>query len=483
MASFKTDESFLEKISIGAIGTRRVFAVLTQLGHHPIELERGSMDYKIWKRIKIKRIRVPDILCIDNGIRIESRAKTKLEISMSHSTSDPERGWDFGMKDNDFVAFVVCKKFGDEPIDWEADNLVQFVSIRDLRKAERGRQVELVKPKGAQEGFEVRIKWPVAIASAEGEITEIGKDTIKYKTPEGRTNFVRLKKARKRLSPLVKVGDTVLPNEILAGVVKAQQAIPTGKVNADFFLKSLSSLTLSERYAASKALGYFNQRRVVSALKAKLIDDDEHIYVKLEAASSLSRFGIEEGYDFIKVCLKDNYLYNVLETVIVLAEIKADASCRMLCDILVDDTFDAEIRAAAAWGLGEQESKSSLRTIITGFNAVDESIKVEAARALAKLTKHFSNDILESFGKANPSEMPGIAWALTKSTTLNLEQLIANLNDLNSRHWVSYIIGTQGQERYITEIEKIRKKDPEVYFAVTLLWKILTSWIHGLKEY
>ncbi|MEO8786449.1 MAG: hypothetical protein ABI378_05235 [Chitinophagaceae bacterium] len=92
MASFKTDESFLEKISIGAIGTQQVFSVLRQLGHQPIELERGSMNYKIWKKYKIKRIRVPDILCVDNGIRIESRAKTKLEISMSHSTSDPIRG-------------------------------------------------------------------------------------------------------------------------------------------------------------------------------------------------------------------------------------------------------------------------------------------------------------------------------------------------------------------------------------------------------
>ena len=129
MASFKTDESFLEKISIGAIGTQKVFSVLKQQGHEPIELERGSMNYKIWKKIKIKRIRVPDILCVDNGIRIESRAKTKLEISMSHSASDPDRGWDYGMKENDYVAIVICEKHGEEPIDWTADNLVQFISI------------------------------------------------------------------------------------------------------------------------------------------------------------------------------------------------------------------------------------------------------------------------------------------------------------------------------------------------------------------
>src|SRR2546427_10221655 len=79
--SFKSDESFLEKISIGAIGTRRVFENLKKQGHHPLELERGSMSFKIWKTVKIKRIRVPDILCVRCGRRVESRAKTKFEVS------------------------------------------------------------------------------------------------------------------------------------------------------------------------------------------------------------------------------------------------------------------------------------------------------------------------------------------------------------------------------------------------------------------
>ncbi len=482
MASFKTDESFLEKISIGAIGTQQVFSTLRQLGHQPIELERGSMNYKIWKKIKIKRIRVPDILCVDNGVRIESRAKTKLEISMSHSTSDPERGWDFGMKDNDYVALVVCEKFGNNPIDWKADNLVQFISIKELREAEKQDQVIFIKAKGAQEGFEARINWPASLASSEGTVTEIGK-TIKYKTLEGKVKWVGLSKGGKTLSPLVKVGDKVFPNQIVASVIKAEQIIPTIKVNADFFLNNLSSLTLSDRYAATKALSYFNEQKVVDSLQAKLADDAEHIYVKLEAAASLSRFGINDGYNFIKVCLKDNYLQNVLESVIILAEIKTDTACKMLCDILLDENYDAEIRAGAAWGLGEQQNKSALTAVVTSFNYVDLNIKVEAARALAKLTKNFSDEIIKSFEDSSSIEKPGIAWALTKSTSINLDQLISNLRDLDSRHWVSFIIGTHGEERYIGEIEKLKNKDPEVYFAVTLLWKLLTSWTHDLKEY
>ena len=89
--SFKRDESFLQKLAVGAAGTQAAIEKLKTLGFDPIELERGSTGYKIWKKIKIKRVRVPDILCLHSGQRFESRGKTKLEISMSHSLRDPYR--------------------------------------------------------------------------------------------------------------------------------------------------------------------------------------------------------------------------------------------------------------------------------------------------------------------------------------------------------------------------------------------------------
>lgn len=482
MASFKTDESFLEKISIGAIGTQKVFDFLKALGHQPIELERGSMNYKIWKKIKIKRIRVPDILCVDNGIRIESRAKTKLEVSMSHSTSDPERGWDAGMNDSDYIAFVHCEKAGKNPVDWKADSFVQFISVKDLRESEKSGKAVLLKAKGAQEGFEARIVWPIGIASVDGVVTEIG-NTLKYQATSGKKYFARLSKQGKELIPLVRVGDKIHKNQIIASVTKVSKNISAKKVNVDYFIKKLTSLNLSERYASVKALSYFNQKKVIELLKNKLEDSKEHIYVRLEAAASLCRLNIADGYVFLILSLKDQYTQNVLETVIVLSEIKTKEACAILCDVLLNKSLDSEIRAGAAWGLGEQQNRSAIETIVKSFNSVDENIKIEAARALSKLTKLFSEDILTIFAKATTIEMPGVAWALSKSKKLNVEQLMAYLKDNNSRIWVSYILGMQGEEKYINEIEKLRAKDPEVYFAVTLLWKLITSWIYELKEY
>jgi hypothetical protein len=487
MASFKTDESFLEKISLGAIGTQQVFEKLVELGHQPIELERGSMNYKIWKKIKIKRIRVPDIICVDNGIRIESRAKSKLEITMSHSLNDPARGWDADLKNEDYVALIACRKEDLSPVDWIPNSPIQFISVKELRESFQRKEVITEKAKGVQEGSEVRITWLSCIAGKDLTITEVTEDKIVAKPAIGRNSSWRLKRNKGGMSivlkPLVKVGDKVLENQIVASVVPVEYDIPKGKVDSNYFVENLSNLNHSERYAAAKALRFFNEKKVIAALKAKVATPDEHIYVRLEAAASLAILGEADGYLFIEESLKDQYLQNVLESVIVLNEIKSERSCKLLCDILLNEAFDPEIRAGAAWGLGEQQNKNALTAIVSSFNAVDESIRIEAARALAKLTKNYSVDILKKFTSATSVERPGVAWALGKSSSITLDQLLNSVQDLDSKEWVSYIIGTQGEEKYIAEIEKIKAKDPEVYFAVTLLWKIMTSWIYDLKEY
>mgnify|MGYP001430241417 CR=1 FL=1 len=484
MASFKTDDSFLEKISIGAIGTQKVFQDLLNKGHHPIELERGSMNYKIWKKIKIKRIRVPDILLVDCGLRIESRAKTKLEISMSHSLADPERGWDFGMKDNDYVALVFCEKNGERPIDWKADELVQYVLIKDLREAQKQELVDYVKPKGAEEGFEARITWPSAVASENGKIKLVAEDKIQYiRDSDGRTISLRLTKKSIPMKSLVKVGDQIVRNQIIASVVPVYSFVNKCDLNKDYYLDNLKSSALSERYAAAKALSFYKSESVAKQLLNKLKDSDEHIYVKLESAATLARFEMKEGYSFIEECLKNEYAQYVLESVIILAEIKTSEACKILTRILSDIKYDPEIRAGAAWALGEQNDKKSLNALVKSFNEVDKYIKVEAARALAKLAKSFNKEIVAQFNTASEIEKPGVAWALTKSPTLKLDDILSGLTNMDSRQWISYIIGYQDQGRFIKEIEKIKSKDPEVYFAVTVLWKILNSWVAELKEY
>ncbi|HET8929221.1 MAG TPA: hypothetical protein VFN21_01060, partial [Acidimicrobiales bacterium] len=103
---FKEDADFARFVSMGAVGSAAVARHLRDHhGHQAIELERYAMANKVWKT-KVKRLRLPDLVCVRCGRRIESRAKSKLGIIMSHSDTRG-REWDAGgMRDDDIYAFL-----------------------------------------------------------------------------------------------------------------------------------------------------------------------------------------------------------------------------------------------------------------------------------------------------------------------------------------------------------------------------------------
>jgi hypothetical protein len=483
--SFKGDVSFLEKISAGAIGTSRVFDDLKKKGHFPIELERGSMSFKIWKKIKIKRVRVPDILCVKCGKRVESRAKTDLQVTMSHSISDPERGWDAGLNDNDFIAFVKCTKSGDHPIDWKADELVQYVNVKTMREALRNNSVLIEKPKGATEGFEARLTWPSAIAKADGLVTSIDRDCIRYRrTGDHRIIRMSLRKRNVTLTPLVRVGAAVKKNQILASVVPALDTIPCGpNLTQDYYINMMKSASYSDRYAAAKALSQFKSDKTIAILSERMNNPSEHIYIRLESASSLLKMSSEESISFFKKMLDDPYLENRLECVIVLGEINQIQSTDLLIDALLSAKQHVEIRAGSAWSLGELRDKKGISALVTVFDSVEKDIRVEAARAMVKLNELFAEEAMKLFPTSDDSQRAGISWSLSKSGNFKIHDLINVMHDNDAMKWIAWIIGTQKEQKYISQIEELKEKDKEVYFAVTVLWKVLSSWINGLEIY
>jgi hypothetical protein len=458
---------------------------LQEQGHTPVELERGSMSFKIWKTIKIKRIRVPDVFCVACGRRFESRAKTNLQISMSHSFSNQERGWDYGLDDNDFVALVACRRVGDGPVDWEADRLVQYIAVRDLRTAQRDGMTISVRPKGAQEGFEARITWPASIARADGIVSSVNKEKLQYRRQvDNRAVTLRLSKQGFILVPLVRRGDAVTANQIIASVVPIHQRLGCPKkVTEQEYAEQLSSPSLSERYKASKALSSFGSPDSAKALANKIADEREHIYVRLEAAASLARRQDRRGVAFIENCLNDQYLENRLEAVIVLGEVGSQSASRVLVETLSNVEQHPEIRAGAAWALGELQEASAIDALIQSFKSMEEEIQVEAARALAKFSEGFTAEMIDTLPRSDELQRAGLAWALSKSARFTVEQLLQALVDDNARRRIAYIIGTQDPEKYIGQIEILRQEDPEIYFAITALWQIMNSWIYGLEEH
>jgi len=257
---YKSDDSFLRKLAVGAFGTNLTIASLKDMGFNPIELERGSTGYKIWKKIKIKRVRVPDILCLNTGLRFESRGKTKLEISMSHSLQDPKRAWDSGMRDDDFVSIVACNQDDDSPLELDQVSPVHFVKVEDMRTAFSQEQTVITQPKGVEEGSEIRVRWISALANQESVVTSIEPSKIVLTSlSEGKKQTIKLSRNNGRviLKPQVNEGDNVKANQIVASVVPTHTTLtcPT-TVNEVHFLEKLTSVNLSERYAAAKALRY-----------------------------------------------------------------------------------------------------------------------------------------------------------------------------------------------------------------------------------
>lgn len=126
----KTDREFLRNISVGAVGARKIQEVLRGGSFRLIDTDRTALSPKIWQT-KVKRLRVPDLLCLSSGVRIESRAKGKLGIIMSHSENTPGRQWDDGLRDTDIVACIRCYPEGD--VGWRAATHVGLFSVGDLR--------------------------------------------------------------------------------------------------------------------------------------------------------------------------------------------------------------------------------------------------------------------------------------------------------------------------------------------------------------
>lgn len=483
--AFKTDESFLEKLAMGALGTKQVLADLERQGHEPVVLERGSTSFKIWKAIKIKRIRVPDTLCLRCGRRIESRAKTKMEVSMSHSSAVQERGWDVGLDDDDLIAVVCCERTGPEPLDWCASSLVQYIGVDSLREAWRAGQVTAQRPKGAQEGFETRLTWPSSVASASGVVERVDADSVRYrKDVGGRLITLKLNRKSGRLSPLVSEGDEVRANQIVASVVAVTtECRCLGGANTGTYVRMATSSSLSDKYAAAKALGYCADGSARGALTRLVRDSKEHVYVRLEAAAGLMRRGERIGEQFLAKTLYDDYLANRLEGAIVLAEVGTREAARLLASTLRDSGQDPEIRAGAAWALGEMGTREVLPILVQSFTSLDTVIRIEAARALAKIARKHLDDVLQALPQSAPEERPGIAWAVGKAGGFTVDQLLSALVDEDARHWVAYIVGTQDREAMLPQIEALAERDPQVYFAVTVLWKIISSWVYGLEEY
>lgn len=171
-----------------------------------------------------------------------------------------------------------------------------------------------------------------------------------------------------------------------------------------------------------------------------------------------------------------------LETVIVASEIPKIRSERLLIEVLQDPHRDDELRAGAAWALGQFASNTSATALVDTFNSSPLEIKVEAARALLRIADPQIPHLLDLLKNGDPDKRDGLSWVLARTGKFDPSELISVADD-NLRRWISYIVGLGKDKLVQSDVEAICNRDPEVYFAASVLWQIVASWVNELREY
>ncbi len=109
-------------------------------------------------------------------------------------------------------------------------------------------------------------------------------------------------------------------------------------------------------------------------------------------------------------------------------------------------------------------------------------IKVEAARALLRIAEPQIPHLTNLLKNGDPAKRDGLSWVLARTGKFKPSDMICGADE-NLRKWISYIVG-YGKDKFIQgDVEAICNADPQVYFAASVLWQIVASWVNDLKEY
>lgn len=356
---FKDDIEFLQNISMGAIGVLKTMAYLSSNGFEPIELERFATSNKVWAT-KVKRLRLPDILCVKTGLRVEVRAKGKLQIAMSDTPTNNDRLWDAGLRDHDLAAFLAFRKIGLGKFEVLC-NPICF-SIASLRESVN--MSSLSSRKAVSEGAELTRIWKSTVPTKSGKILEITEDKIKteWHLGDGKTRkwTYRLEGKKSYFSA----------GEYFEGESSFLSGAPDPPINIQTFLNQdydplndLSSNLPFDRYAAVKALRF--RKDILNSskpaiLKALEIESEERVL--LETAASGIALGLHEAQECLLSFIYEREREDLkMEAVFILTELKNQFSEEELFKIAQDKDkvfSKSELRPAAVWGLGKAGTKS-----------------------------------------------------------------------------------------------------------------------------
>jgi hypothetical protein len=344
---FKEDADFARFLSMGAVATNAARTDLGRYGHAAIELERFAMANKVWQT-KVKRLRLPDLVCSRCGLRIESRGKSQLGIVLSHSTSGAEgRTWDGGsMRERDLYAFSRVDLAANPP---HTSQPVYF-RTSDLRMAVPWARES--SRKASSEGSEVTLTWATWVPDKPGVFTgPDDKGRLICKWDDGSSfRYWQWRNWPAQYLYIAPGGFITAGETMVCGIVA-----PPGDLTCPGgwdLRPALSDSEQAERYAAAKVAGILGRTDLADKLTV-IARSEPDWRLRLEATASLARLDARWLRPVIETAARpQNPAEQRIEAVFVLSEIPTDEAGEALAEIAEGDgEKPPELRAAAVWGL------------------------------------------------------------------------------------------------------------------------------------
>lgn len=423
---------------MGARGSAAVARYLTDnAGHQMAELERYTMANKLWAT-KVKRLRLPDLMCLKCGVRVEARAKSNLEIKVSDS-STAGREWDAGLRPSDFIAFVHCRWVDDQAIPSDTPAIFTVDAMR------RTIDESFLGPaKAASEGWEKDRTWPAGVAGRSGIVLEVGPGYVLTKLDGGRRQAYRL--ARKPSYHYVRVGDRFQGGaQFLLGVVPPMARLTCaggGWEPAD----DLHAGDPVSRYAAVKALGLRRDGTDSGALRSIADDLDEDRRIALEAIASLARMNAETWIGrLVEIARDDTATALAMEAVLILSEIHDPDAAEALFELASEMGRSSEARAAAVWGLGVT-GQGRADMVIRFIGDPDEFVALHALAGIGPVPQALIPD-LQALLKRDERQAAAAAELLARQEEQGAAALIEALRwPAPANDWAIYGLGQMVEE-------------------------------------
>lgn len=428
---------------MGALGVRRVCELMALAGLQPIELERYSRSNKIWST-KVKRLRLPDLLCVRTGLRVEVRAKSKLTIKMSDAPTNPDRRWNTGLAPRDMIAFVLIREAEDGTL--HAGGNAELFWVENLQATEDDSR--LGPPKSASEGAERDREWPSIVATNNGVVQAVD-DTRISRLEGGRNQTYQLRGKTAYFAP----GQAFLAeSQFLAGLPAAKAAFPNPRQVRWNPRNMLGSASPIDRYVAVKALGVVGGAPDFPAI-SNIAEHDPEGRVALEAAATLTRLGSDHGLELLRAAIDDPQVpFLRMEAVLALSELYGTPLATPCADLLTEYAqaealAGDEIRQAAIWGLGKDGLRAYAR-LLAFLDAPAEKELIHAVCAFgpdadAALADHLIAVLADQAAPERKQASASFVLARTIPANISAPRLVALRTHVSAvtRDWALATLG------------------------------------------